>query len=170
VMAIVDAEADLYSYAGPGRWNDPDMLEVGNPGLTTTESRSHFSMWAILAAPLIAGNDVTKMTPEIREILTNKEVVGVDQDALGRQGQRVMRTGDLEVWSKRLADGSRAVILLNRGAGEAEITAAWTDIGYPNTVTANVRDLWAHKDLGKFTGKFSANVASHGVVMVKVAP
>jgi len=170
VMDIVDAEAELYSYAGPGHWNDPDMLEVGNGGMTTTEYRSHLSLWAILAAPLISGNDVTKMTPEIREILTNKEVIAVDQDALGQQGQRVMRSGDLEVWSKRMVDGSRAVILLNRGASEAEITAAWTDIGYPEHVSAGVRDLWGHKDLGKFTGKFSAKVAAHGVVMVKVAP
>jgi alpha-galactosidase len=170
VMAIVDAEAELYSYAGPGHWNDPDMLEVGNGGMTNEEYKSHFSLWAILAAPLIAGNDPRSMTPEIREILTNKEVIGVDQDPLGRQGQRVMRNGDLEVWSKRMADGGRAVILLNRGKGEAEITAAWTDIGYPNSVAANVRDLWAHKDLGRFTGKFTAKVPSHGVVMLKVAP
>ena len=110
----------LQSYAGPGHWNDPDMLEVGNGGMTDAEYRSHFSLWAILAAPLIAGNDLRNMRPEIHDILTNKEVIAVDQDALGREGERVAKNGDLEVWAKQLKDGSRAVMLLNRervGAG-----------------------------------------------------
>jgi alpha-galactosidase len=110
------------------------------------------------------------MRPEIHDILTNKEVIAVNQDALGREGERVAKNGDLEVWSKQEKDGGRAVILLNRGTGEHEITASWEDIGYPSSVSASVRDLWAHKDLGKVTGKFSATVASHGVVMVTVKP
>jgi alpha-galactosidase len=167
---ILDLQDGLESYAGPGHWNDPDMLEVGNGGMTTTEYRSHFSLWCILAAPLIAGNDIRSMTPEIAEMLTNKEMIAVDQDALGLQGRRVKRSGDLEVWSKQLADGSRAVALLNRGAGEAEISVAWSDIGYPNYLAASVRDVWAKKDLGKRTGSFSALVASHGVVVVTVKP
>ena len=156
--------------AGPGHWNDPDMLEVGNGGMTDTEYRSHFSLWALLAAPLIAGNDLRNMRPEIHDILTNKEVIAVNQDALGREGERVAKNGDLEVWAKQLKDGSRAVILLNRGATEQQISANWEDLGYPSAVSAAVRDLWQHKDLGKFTGKFSAAVASHGVVMVIVKP
>jgi alpha-galactosidase len=167
---IVDAEAGLESYAGPGHWNDPDMLEVGNGGMTTEEYRSHFSLWAMLAAPLMAGNDLASMTPEIRDILTNKEVIAVDQDRLGRQGTRVAKNGDLEVWSRPLADGSRAVILFNRGGGEKLITVEWTDLGYPAHLAAKVRDLWAHKDLGTFTGKFSTTVGPHGVVMVRVTP
>ena len=167
---IVDEQAALASFAGPGHWNDPDMLEVGNGGMTTNEYRSHFSLWAMMAAPLMAGNDLGNMTPEIREILTNKEVIAVDQDALGRQGTRVAKEGDLEVWSRPLADGSRAVILFNRGADEKSISVDWASLGYPAHLPAHVRDLWQHKDLGAFTGKFSAPVTSHGVVMVRVAP
>ena len=170
VVDIADAEADLYSYAGPGHWNDPDMLEVGNGGMTDTEYRSHFSLWAILAAPLMAGNDLGNMRPEIRDILTNKEVIAIDQDPLGRQGRRVWKDGDREVWSKELKDGSRAVILFNRGSAEQNVTANWEAIGYPASLSAAVRDLWQHQDLGKFTGKFSATVPSHGVVMVTVRP
>jgi len=170
MLDIVDQQVGIGSYAGPGHWNDPDMLEVGNGGMTTTEYRSHFSLWTILAAPLIAGNDLRNMTPEIRDILTNKEVIAVDQDPLGREGRRVAKDGDLEIWAKQLRDGGRAVILLNRGSSQHEITVIWEDIGYPNHLSAAVRDLWAHKDLGSFTGKFSAPVDSHGVVMVTIRP
>src|SRR3954470_11796488 len=104
MLSILGQNAPLDAYAGPGHWNDPDMLEVGNGGMTDTEYRSHFSLWAILAAPLMAGNDLQKMTPAIREILTNKEVIAVDQDALGRQGRRVAKQGDLEVWARPLQD------------------------------------------------------------------
>jgi alpha-galactosidase len=170
MVDILDQQVGLSGFAGPGHWNDPDMLEVGNGGMTIPEYRAHFSFWALLAAPLIAGNDVRSMSPEIKEILTNSEVIAVNQDQLGRQGQRVRKEGDLEVWSKTLADGSRAVILFDRGANEADVTVAWQEIGYPAHVTAKVRDLWSHKDLGSSTGAFSARVASHSVVMVRVAP
>jgi len=170
MLDIVDENAELYSFAGPGHWNDPDMLEVGNGGMTTTEYRSHFSLWAILAAPLMAGNDLRSMSPDIRDILTNKEVIAIDQDPLGRQGRRVWKDGDLEVWAKQLQDGARAVVLLNRGASQQPITVNWEKIGYPGHLSAAVRDLWAHQDLGKFTGKFSAPVESHGVVVVRVTP
>ena len=170
VVDIVDQQVGLESYAGPGHWNDPDMLEVGNGGMTTTEYRSHFTMWCLLAAPLIAGNDLRSMTPETHDILTNKEVIAVDQDRLGREGRRVWKEGDLEVWSKEMQDGSRAVVLLNRSQADQEIPARWEQIGYPGHLTAAVRDLWAGKDLGKFTGSFRAAVPSHGVVMVKVTP
>jgi alpha-galactosidase len=146
------------------------MLEVGNGGMTDIEYRSHFSLWAILAAPLIAGNDLRNMRPEIHDILTNKEIIAVNQDALGQEGERVAKNGDLEVWAKQLKDGSRAVVLLNRSESEQEIAANWEDLGYPKTISASVRDLWQHKDLGKMTGKFSARVAPHGVVMVTVKP
>ena len=178
MLDIVDMQVGLESFAGPGHWNDPDMLEVGNGGMTTNEYRAHFSLWAILAAPLIAGNDLRNLTPEIRDILANKEVIAVNQDPLGRQGSRVWSwkesfssaQKEVEIWSKPLKDGSRAVLLLNRGAGEAEISAPWAVLGYPEHLQASVRDLWAHKDLGKFTGKFSAKVASHDVVVVTVRP
>src|SRR5207247_2883682 len=102
MLDSVDENAELYSFAGPRHWNDPDMLEVGNGGMTTTEYRSHFSLWAIMAAPLIAGNDLRSMTPEIHDILTNKEVIAIDQDTLGRQRRRGCRDVDIEVWSKQL--------------------------------------------------------------------
>jgi len=170
VVDIVDAEAELYSYAGPGHWNDPDMLEVGNGGMTDVEYRSHFSLWAILAAPLIAGNDLRSMRPEIRDILTNKEVIAINQDPLGMQGRRVSKSGDREVWAKQLQDGSRAVVLLNRGAAAQNVAVTWGEIGYPDHLSASVRDLWEHKELAKATGKFSATAPSHGVVMVTVRP
>jgi alpha-galactosidase len=170
MLAILELQVGLGSYAGPGHWNDPDMLEVGNGGMTDTEYRSHFSLWAILAAPLISGNDLREMRPEIHDILTSKEVIAVDQDPLGRQGERVWKNGDFEVWAKQLKDGSRAVLLLNRSSVQQEISANWEDIGYPSHLGASVRDLWQHKELGKFTGKFSAPVASHGVVVVTVQP
>ncbi len=170
MLVNLDLQVGLASYAGPGHWNDPDMLEVGNGGMTDTEYRSHFSLWSILAAPLIAGNDLRNVRPEIQNILTNKEVIAVDQDSLGREGERVGKDGNLEVWAKQLKDGSRAVVLFNRGGTEEKITAAWDALGYPDHLAASVRDLWQHKDLGKFTGKFSSSVASHGVVMVSVKP
>ncbi len=170
VMAILDEQVGLQSYAGPGHWNDPDMLEVGNGGMTMMEYRSHFSLWAILAAPLIAGNDLRNMSSEIHDILTNKEVIAVNQDPLGREGRRVWKDGNLEVWAKQMQDGSRAVVLLNHGASEQSITVSWEQIGYPSHLRAAVRDLWSHKDLGEFTGKFPAPVESHGVVMVSVRP
>src|SRR3989442_15439639 len=105
---ILDLQNGLESYAGPGHWNDPDMLEVGNGGMTTTEYRSHFSLWGLLAAPLIAGNDIRSMSPEIAEILTNNEVIAVDQDRQGLQGRRGKREGELGVWAKPMAGGSRA--------------------------------------------------------------
>jgi alpha-galactosidase len=170
VVHILDLQDGLESYAGPGHWNDPDMLEVGNQGMTITEYRAHFSLWCNLAAPLMAGNDLRNMTNEVKEILTNREVIAVDQDSLGMQGRRVKRYGDREVWAKQLADGGRAVVLFNRGPKSQEISVSWTEIGYPQHVAAQVRDLWAHKDLGKLIGKFSAEVPSHGVVMVTVKP
>jgi len=170
MLEILDQQVGLDAFAGPGHWNDPDMLEVGNGGMTTPEYRAHFSFWALLAAPLISGNDVRSMTPEIKEILTNAEVIAVNQDKLGREGRRIRKAGDSEVWVKSLADGSRAVILLNRGQADADISVNWDEIGYPNHISAKVRDLWEHKDLGSFTGSFKAKVATHSVVMVKITP
>ncbi len=168
VVEILDQVNGLESYAGPGHWNDPDMLEVGNGGLTETEARAHFSLWCILAAPLIAGNDLPKMTAETRAILTNKELIAVDQDALGSQGRRVKKNGELEVWSKQLSDGGRAVALLNRGASASEISVTWPEIGYPETLAASVRDLWSGKSSSQVQESYSATVPSHGVVVIRI--
>jgi alpha-galactosidase len=152
MTAILDEQVGLESYAGPGHWNDPDMLEVGNGGMSPIEYRSHFSLWAMLAAPLIAGNDLRNMSPDIHEILTNKEVIAVDQDPLGRQGRRVWKEADLEIWAKPLHDGSRAVVLFNRGSSEQRVSVAWEQIGYPGHLSASVRDLWAHKESWQLSG------------------
>jgi alpha-galactosidase len=169
MIGLVDQDANLYSYAGPGHWNDPDMMEVGN-GLTDTEGRTHFSMWAILAAPLIAGNDLRSMSAATKTTLTNAEVIAVDQDAMGVQGRKVATPAtNLEVWSKTLSGtNTRAVALLNRGTAAASITVQWSALGIP-TGAATVRDLWSHTDLGSFTGSYTASsVPSHGVAMLKV--
>lgn len=170
VMNIVDKQAELYPYAGPGHWNDPDMLEVGNGGMSQEEYRSHFSLWAMLAAPLIAGNDIANMDAGTRAILTNREIIAIDQDPLGQQARRVAKQGDLEVWSRPLKAGGRAVVLLNRGAAPAKIRVDWSQLGYPATIKAKVRDLWAGKDVGSRSGFYETTAEPHGVVMLTVQP
>ena len=169
-MNIVDRNEPLWPYAGPGHWNDPDMLEVGNGGMTDSEYRAHFSLWAMMASPLIAGNDIAGMDAATRDILTNREVIAVDQDRLGVQGRRVWRDGGREVWVKPLAGGGRAVLLLNRGEAPAEIAVDWDHLGLPPTLRAQVRDLWAHRDLGTMRNRFAATVQPHAVVMLKIQP
>jgi len=154
-------------YAKAGHWNDPDMLEIGNGGMTDDEYRTHMSLWSLLAAPLLAGNDLRDMRKEILEILTNREVVAVDQDARGVEGVRVAKNGDLEVWEKPLADGSHAVGLFNLGKESAMVMANFSDLKLNGSHA--VRDLWAHEDKGKIKDKFEATVPSHGVVLVKIA-
>jgi len=156
----------LEKFAGPGHWNDPDMLEVGNGGMTEDEYRTHMSLWAILAAPLIAGNDLTSMTPYTVELLTNPEVLAVDQDPLGKQGYRIAQEGPFEVWMKPMADGSKVVGLFNRQRTTEQITVEFAKLGIDGEAT--VRDLWLKKDLGTFKGKYSAHVPRHGVVLVRV--
>src|SRR6266550_1109781 len=169
VMAILDRQEALAQFAGPDHWNDPDMLEVGNGGMTDDEYRAHFSLWAVMAAPLIAGNDVRTMTAVTRDMLTNKEVIAVDQDSLGVQGMLVQEPApDLQVWSKPLTDGSRAVVLLNRSGLQTVITASWRTLGLRGS--ARVRDLWTHSDVGAMTDRFNATVPAHGVVMVRITP
>lgn len=169
VIRLVDANKKEYTGAGPGHWNDPDMLEVGN-GLNDTEGRAHFSMWAIMASPLITGNDLTKMSAATKATLTNAEVIAVNQDPLGQQGRVVATPGsNLEVWSKEMSGtNTRAVALFNRDTASASITVKWSDIGLP-AGAATVRDLWAAKDVGPATDSYTAsNVASHSVVMLKI--
>ena len=166
-MSVIGFDQDgLEPFAGPGHWNDPDMLEVGNGGMNHDEYVTHMSLWALLAAPLLAGNDLSKMTPETLSILTNKEVVAVDQDGKGTQGRRVAQEGPLEVWAKPLADGSIAVGLFNRGESTNIITLSYNDIGVQGS--AMLRDLWQHKDLGSFSGSYTEEVPRHGAVMIVV--
>ena len=167
VMADIGfGQNGLEKFAGPGHWNDPDMLEVGNGGMNEDEYRTHMSLWAILAAPLIAGNDLTRMTPFTLELLTNREVIAVDQDPLGKQGYRIAQEGPFEIWMKPLADGSEAVGLFNRQRSTEQMTVKLSLLGIEGE--ASVRDLWLKKDLGPVSGTFSAFVPSHGVVMVRI--
>jgi alpha-galactosidase len=171
IITLVDMQYGLESYAGPGHWNDPDMLEVGNGGMSNTEYRSHFGLWAILAAPPIAGNDLDKMTPETSAILLNKDVIAVDQDPLGQQGKRVRKDGDQEVYVRPLQDKGYAVVLLNRGTTDQTITLNWADLGVPAGRSFSVRDLWEHKELGKMSGKFTPGpIPSHSTVMIALKP
>lgn len=170
MLQIVDLNEPLWPYAGPGHWNDPDMLEVGNGGMTPAEYRSHFSLWAMMAAPLMAGNDIAHMNQGTREILFNKDVIAVDQDPLGQQGRRVWKDGDREIWVKPLSDGGRALLLFNRGDAPATIRATADQLGWPGSVQAKVRDLWAHKDIGRWKGTLDATVEPHGVSMFRVTP
>jgi alpha-galactosidase len=157
----------LEKFAGPGHWNDPDMLEVGNGGMKRDEYRTHMALWAILAAPLLAGNDLRSMSAETKELLTNSEVLAVDQDKKGVQGHRVWQEGPLEIWVKPLADGSQAAGLFNRSESPTRMTLDFRSIGAP--ASAKLRDLLDHKDLGTIQNSYSADVPTHGVVLVKVS-
>jgi alpha-galactosidase len=170
-MANIGFNQDrLAPYARPGHWNDPDMLEVGNGGMSSEEYRTHLSLWALLAAPLLAGNDLRSMDAETLSILTNAEVIGIDQDALGRQGHRIRQDGLTEVWTRRLADGSMAVGLFNRAETPARVTASRGDVGLDVGPSGRyvVRDLWAHEDRGVLGDAYGANVPPHGVVLLRV--
>ncbi len=158
----------LAQFSGPGGWNDPDMLEVGNGGMSATEYRTHFSLWALLAAPLLAGNDIRNMSAETRAILLNKEVIAVDQDPLGKQAERRWKDGDAEVWSRPLADGSWAVGVFNRASKERSVQFEWTAAGLPGRPVA-ARDLWTGSELrGELSGEFHGEVPGHGVVLLRV--
>ena len=161
------SQAGLAKFAGPGHWNDPDMLEVGNGGMKLDEYRTHMALWAILAAPLLAGNDLTKMTPETLEMLTNRDVIAVDQDKLGMQGDRVSTEGPIEFWSRTLADGSKAVGIFNRQDKPLSASVDFGKIGFSGGVKA--RDLWLGKDLGTLPSAYTAVIPGHGVLFLKVS-
>jgi alpha-galactosidase len=161
------AQAGLAKYAAPGHWNDPDMLEIGNGGMNVEEYRTHMTLWALLAAPLLAGNDLTNMTPETIALLANREVIAIDQDPAGLQGDRVSAEGPAEVWSRSLADGSKAVALFNRHSQPMEIQADFQRLGFTGPV--HVRDVWAARDLGTMQSRYRAQVPGHGVVLLRVS-
>jgi alpha-galactosidase len=159
------SQAGLAKYAGPGRWNDPDMLEVGNGGMSATEYRTHMSLWALLAAPLIAGNDPGAMSLETRAILTNKGVLAIDQDPLGRPADRVSAEGPLEIWARDLTDGARAVGLFNRSDFPARMRLNLADLGQGGR--ARALDVWTGRDLG-LIADYAADVPAHGVVLLRL--
>ncbi len=168
VVAIVDRQVPLHPFAGPDHWNDPDMLEVGNGGMTDDEYRAHFSLWAILAAPLMAGNDLRAMNEPTRAILTAPEVIAVDQDPLGKQGRRIQRTVSTDVWVRDLVGDARAVLLLNRADAPARVEVTWSDLGI--ATPRSVRDLWARADLSVRAEGCDASLAAHAATLLRVTP
>jgi alpha-galactosidase len=167
MITIGFSQAGLSKYAGPGHWNDPDMLEVGNGKMTTDEYKTHMSLWVILAAPLLAGNDLSKMTDTDKSILMNKEAVAIDQDPLGKQGDRLYQSGDFDVWTKPLSNGRVAVGLFNRSWDNREVSVDLADIGFKSG--ANLRDVWKQQDLGRHTGVFTDVIPKHGVTLLIVS-
>lgn len=171
-------QAGMEKWAGPGGWNDPDNINIGHiitrggqlapTPLTPNEQYTWMSLWSLMAAPLFFGGDMTKLDDFTLNVLTNDEVIAVDQDTLGKQAAPVAKTGDLEVWAKDLEDGSKAVGLFNRGEQESDITARWSDLSIRGPQV--VRDLWRQKDIGRFENEFTAKVGRHGVMLVKISP
>ena len=166
---ILDAQVGLEQYAGPSSWNDPDMLEVGNAGLSLAESRAQFSLWSMLAAPLMAGNDVRTMSPAIHDILTSKEVLALDQDPLGKQGYRYMTHPGKEIWVKELSNGEWAICFLNTGETDLKLRIDWSHFSFLKG-TQLIRDLWQKKSLGTSAQPLVNRVAAHDVLLVKLSP
>ena len=193
VMEIVEMNEPLRQYAGPGHWNDPDMLEVGN-GMSVSEDRAHFTLWCMMAAPLILGNDITDMTPEVLSIITNKDIIAIDQDPLGIQGLRLKKEGDLQWWFKPLSDGDWAFCILNIGEQPQEVALDWKALDFEDglsgrstdftKVNYTVKDLWNAsakpfttlvKGKGKLRGQMvqadrTVTVGSHDVVTFRLSP
>ncbi len=165
---ILELQVGLEKYAGPDQWNDPDMMEVGNPGFSLAESRAHFSLWCILAAPLMAGNDLRIMKPEILEILTNKEAIAIDQDSLGKQGYRFMDHPGKEIWVKELSGGDWAVCFFNDSDVEVPLQINWAHLSFLSG-EYKIHDIWNKKDLGttKNQGKFK--LASHDTILLRLS-
>lgn len=181
VMPIVDQQNGLRAFAGPGHWNDPDMLEVGN-GLTAEENRAHFSLWALMAAPLIAGNDLRGMSPAMRAVLTNREVIAIDQDSLEIQGLRWQIRDSVEIWCKPLRNGDWALGFVNRSRTQQVWTIPWSSVIIPETLTGRTldasgqafayRDLWNPEKRGATSpaGSFSCMLAPHDAVLLRLTP
>ena len=168
VYSILSEQEGLESYAGPGHWNDPDMLEVGNGRLNIRENRSHFSMWAMLAAPLLAGNDLPNMKQEIKEILTNKDVIAIDQDKLGKQGRRVCSEGEVDVWERDLAGGAKAIAVLNAGSDRYSthpFHLSLEKLGLHGPLKG--LDLWSKADV-TLTDNMAMEIASHDILLVRI--
>jgi len=168
VTEIGFAQGGLSKFAGPGHWNDPDMLEIGNGGLTPDEGRTQLSLWSLLAAPLLAGNDLSTMDADSLTILNNREVLSIDQDPAGRQGNRLWTEGSLEIWARDLTGGSVAVGLFNRSQGPTDIPLDLKLLGLKNAT--KVRDEWQHRNLAPIQGSRTFRVAPHGVVLLVIHP
>ena len=166
MMFVGFGQEGLQHFAGPGHWNDPDFLQIGNRGLDLNEDKTQISLWSLLAAPLFSSTDVTKLTEAQLAILTNPEVMAVDQDPKGIQGRRLSQMGPVQVWAKPLSRGRTAVGLINSGESPFTASVNFSDIGYSNHV--RVRDLWERKDLGEFRNSYTTMVPKHGVVLIEI--
>jgi alpha-galactosidase len=163
----VEKQVPTAPYAGPGHWNDPDMLEVGNGHMTNDEYRTHMSLWALTASPLLAGNDIRTMTAETKAILLNKEVIAIDQDSLGKQASPV-KHGDLETWIKPLSNGEVAVGVINLGTNPAQGEVSADELSLKGSVKS-ARDVWTHKDVAFKNGLYTETIPSHGVMLLTVS-
>lgn len=172
VSDVIERQAPLAEYSGrPGAWNDPDMLQLGNGDLTLEENRSHLSMWALLNAPLFLGTDPAALSEPLREMVTNPEVIAIDQDFGGRQGTRIVDDGDLEVWGRALGDGGYVVVLYNRSGEAAPMRTDLATLGLGSADKGwLVRDVWAREDRGVTRDAVTATVPSHGVAMFRLSP
>ena len=168
---ILDKQVGLEKYAGPGQWNDPDMLAVGNHQMPVNEARSHFSMWCMLAAPLMAGNDLRTMSYDVREILTNKELILVNQDKLGKQGVKIIDAGNFEIWKKELANGEVAISLLNRALKPNHYKLDWTKIkGLNSEIEYSIKNLWSGKEMGSTNEIILLEIPARDVVVFRLKP
>jgi alpha-galactosidase len=170
MISLADLNNKWASYAGPGGWNDPDMLEIGNGGMTTEEYRAHFSIWALAKAPLLVGCDIRSLDNTTKELLSNSEVIAVNQDKLGVQGNKVKSNDDLEVWASPLSGNRLAVVLWNRSSSKATVTATWSDLDLEPGTSVDVRDLWLHSTQSSVSGDISAELESHACKMYILTP
>ncbi|KAK2456124.1 alpha-galactosidase [Trifolium repens] len=170
MTSIADSNDKWASYAGPGGWNDPDMLEVGNGGMSTEEYRSHFSIWALAKAPLLVGCDIRAMDSITYELITNSEVIAVNQDKLGVQGKKVKSDDDLEVWAGPLSENKVALVLWNRSSSKATVTASWSDIGLEPETIVDARNIWEHSTIPSISSQISTELDSHACKMYVLTP
>jgi alpha-galactosidase len=169
ITLIGREQAGLARYSGPGHWNDPDMLEVGNGKLTFDENRTHMGMWAMLAAPLLAGNNLSELTPEITDLLTNREIVAIDQDPLGKQADRIYAEGPIEIWARPLADGSRVLAIFNFGEQRSYLRGISLHLREAGAADGwHARDVWAARDLGPITNTTPITLPRHGSVIIRL--
>ena len=160
------SQAQIGEFVQPGHWNDPDMLEVGNGGMTDDEYRVHMTLWALLSAPLLAGNDLDKMSDATLKILTNPDLIATDQDQAAHHPKRTVLDGNTEVWTREMNDGATVVALFNRDDRAKQVTAAWSKIGV--TVGAKARNLWTQEDVSLSGDFYAATVPKHGVVLLRL--
>ena len=168
MLRIIDENDKWAEYAGPGGWNDPDMLEVGNGGMSTDEYKVHFGLWALSKAPLLIGCDINNMSEDTFNILTNEEIIAINQDKLGVQGKKLVKIENKEIWGGPLSDGY-VIMLLNRGESAVEIKAYFNEVGLSDEEYV-VRDLWEKKDIGDFKESYSAVIERHSSQLLKFTP